>query len=755
MDKNPTDGFELDDILNEFAPVKGAVSLADAPPTEASPPPSQKEASPLEASAKPRARRRASEEGAAHGRPDLPKDPAQRVEEPTLRLVTRNGKPVADADLSAETRRVPVIPDEETPEEDTPPKRLPFWRRKKLREEGTDERVIPFPQEPPKGRLERLKERGDKYAQSMFQGDEDDPEREEQERLLPGVDYEDEPTHAPPRRRQRVRKPMPDIPPAELAKKYKRSLAFLHTRVFLAFLLALPQVYLMFAQGASLPVPPILAASFTLRYQVAAAALGISGLVAVDILAQGVWHLFTLRLEADTLLFFAFAATLGDALTMPTLGNRNYAMPYCGVVAVMLGFALWGKLKKLRALRQSCRVAASSSEPYLVTLEEQAWNGADAYMKSSGPTDGYGSQLQEPDGVQRAYHIAAPLLLLAAILFSLLASVGRERPQLVFWCFSATLTAACGMAGFLPYALPFDALANRLAKTGAALGGWDSLAWSGKGKGAVLTDLDLFPPGSVTLNGIKLCGQLSMETAVSYAASLVRETGSGMEKPFVDMLRTQNGLFRRCTKVLCHEGGVTGVVTGREVAVGSAAFMELIHIPLLQGLKVKNAVFCAVDGQLQAIFALNYRLHPAVRPSLDTLIAGGLSPILATRDFLVIPDMLRQRFKLSVDRMEFPSLDRRRELSSSRQAHSAGLTAVLCREGLAPYAEAVVAARRLASAVKIGTFFALLGGVVGLFLSAYLTAAQAYASLSAGTLLFFLLLWLVPTVLVSGWASRF
>ncbi len=728
MEKNPIEGMDLDDILAEFAPPEGEPSPSKEPAEDPSP---SAKASPVK----------------------TPK----KAEEPTLRLVAMDGKPVDRPDLSAQTRRVDLPSPGEDAGGEPPKKRFPLWRRNKAPKEAPqqDDRVIPFPQEAPKGRLERLKERGDRYAEGMFEGDEDDPEDAERERLLPGVDYEDEPTHAPPKRRVRARKPMPDIPPAELAKKYKRSLAFLHTRVFLAFFLALPQVYFLFAQGFSLPVPPAFAASFTLRCQFSAVAMGLSGLVAVDVLGQGLWRLFTLRPEADTLLFFAFAATLADALTMPTLGSREDALPYCAVVAVMLAFALWGKLKKLRALRQSCRVAASSAEPYLVTLEEQAWNGADAYMKSSGPTDGYGSQLQEPDGTQRAYRIAAPLFLLAAVLFSLLASMGEKRPELLFWCLSATLTASCGVTGFLPYALPYDALAGRLAKIGAALGGWDALTWSGKGKGAVLTDRDLFPPGSVTLNGIKLCGQLSMETAVSYAASLVRETGSGMEKPFVDMLRTQNGLFRRCTKVLCHEGGVTGVVNGRDVAVGSAAFMELLHIPLLQGLKVKNAVFCAVDGQLQAIFALNYRLHPAIRPALDTLMAGGLSPILATRDFLVIPDMLRQRFKLSVDRMEFPNLDRRRDLSAARQAHSPALTAVLCREGLGPYAEAVVAARRLAAAAKIGTFFALLGGAVGLILAAYLTAARAYASLSAGTLLVFLLLWLVPTLLISGWASRF
>ena len=34
--------------------------------------------------------------------------------------------------------------------------------------------------------------------------------------------------------------------------------------------------------------------------------------------------------------------------------------------------------------------------------------------------------------------------------------------------------------------------------------------------------------------------------------------------------------------------------------------MNLMEVPLPQGLNVKNAVFCAIDGELAGIFALNY-----------------------------------------------------------------------------------------------------------------------------------------------------
>ncbi len=737
MDKTP-DELELEAILNEFAPLDGPQPPQEEPPAPPAPEPAPD--------------------------PDPEPEPAPEPEpEP---------EPEQKPKLRPKPRPQPTAPPEREPEpeEATKPlptssalrqdgnQKLPWWKRK-AQPVHISEKVIQLPEADTSvtGRIGRLIEKGDRYAQEMFQGDApEDPEATRREQLLPGVDWEEEPTHAPTPRRRRVnRHPRPDIPPGKLAARYKRGLGFLRARTFFAMLWCLPQLYLMLSGDFSLPLPQLLAGNWVLCCQVSAVCLAVSALLCADVLARGILCLVRLRLEGETLLLFAVAAAIADALTMPILQDRTGAMPYCAVVSVCLFFALWGRFLKRRGLWLSCRAAAGAAEPYLVTLDEKVWAGQDAFTKWSGAGTGYGSQLQDTDAVQRVYHLAAPLILLCAGLFSMLASIGRARPQLFFWCLSATLTAGCGFTSFLSYSMPFASLAQRLAKVGAALGGWDGVAWSGRRRGVLLTDTDLFPPGSVTLNGIKLIGDASMETSLSYTASLIRETGSGLERPFSDMLRAKSGLYRRVSRVVFHEGGVTGVIAGQSVYVGSGAFMELMGVALPQGLNVKTAVFCAVDGRLCAIFALSYTLHSAVAPAIDSLIANGLDPILATRDFLIIPDMLRQRFKLPVGRMQFPNLDRRRELSARRQEHERTLTAVLCREGLGPYAEAVVGSRRLLSAVTLGLTFDLLAAAAGLLLSFYLCLVQAFASLSAGALLAFLLLWLVPAALTAGWVNRY
>ena len=429
---------------------------------------------------------------------------------------------------------------------------------------------------------------------------------------------------------------------------------------------------------------------------------------------------------------------------------------FCAIAALALAFTMMGNYMKRNGLRVACRTASSAGEPYLVTLDEGKWNGQDAYAKWSGEPLGFGRQLQAPDGAERVYHVMAPLILLACFLFSVLSSLGRGRPEDLLWCLSATLSAASSLSATLCYAIPWRALSLRLAKSGAALAGWDGVVGTSGRSSILLTDHDLFPPGTVSLNGIKIFGDFPVEKVIGVTATLIRDSGCGLDKLFHDLLRAQGATYRRSSDFCCYEGGgVSAVIRNEVVLVGSASFMHLMEVPLPQGLHVKNAVFCAIDGDLAGLFALKYTLHGTVEPALYALIQNRIAPVLATRDFNIIPAMLQQRFKLPADRMEFPAVERRVELSSQEQEHSSVLTAVLCREGVGPFTEAAVGAKRLRTAVRASAWLTCLGSCAGTVLAFYLTFMAAYTSLTPLNLLVFLLMWLVPTVLISNWVNRY
>lgn len=630
-------------------------------------------------------------------------------------------------------------------------------------EAPTADNVISFPEK--EGRisalLHHLSRKADNYAEHMFE-DEDmpsSPETRRMEELIPGVDKEDAPQRQ--RRPRREDPPEPDLSAQELAQQYSKGIKSLRTRITLTFFLLLPALYLMLEH--LLPIPripyptdltqPLL--TLQLKIWISAGLLAVSMLLSHDILARAVSRLCRGRLGMETVLLLACAASLTDALSMQFLLPRQ-ELPYCALNILALWLTLRGEYHRRRGLRLTCRAAAASSEPYLVTLDEGKWNGRDTYAKHSGVPTGFGSQIQADDGAQRIFRVVCPPVLIGCAVLSLLSSVGTGHPQRILWALSATLTAACTLCSPLIFSRPFHKLARRLVQSGGALAGWPGVANSRRGDGILLTDLDLFPPGAVSLNGIKVFGDWSTERVIGYTATLIRASGSGLDRLFHDLLRTQGAIYRQADRLCCYEGGgLSANIRGDQVLVGSAAFMRLMDISLPQGLNVKNAVFCSIDGELAGIFALNYSLPDVVFPAVASLLQERIAPVLATRDFNLIPAMLRQRFKLAADRMDFPPVERRRELSDPDQPHNTTLTAVLCREGIYPFAEAVVGARRLRLAVRLNAVLACVASVLGLMLAAYLTSAGAYSSISPVSLLIYLFLWLIPAWFITGWVDQY
>lgn len=76
-------------------------------------------------------------------------------------------------------------------------------------------------------------------------------------------------------------------------------------------------------------------------------------------------------------------------------------------------------------------------------------------------------------------------------------------------------------------------------------------------------------------------------------------------------------------------------------------------------------------------------------------------------------------------------------------------------EGLGPFSEAVVGAKRLKIAVRISSALSVLGSVIGLLLAFYLTFVSAWQSISPAQMVVFLAAWLVPTLLISNWVNRY
>lgn len=644
-------------------------------------------------------------------------------------------------------------------------KRLHSWKKKKKSPPPEpQDNVIQMPVsklKPIRDTINTINEKAMNYADEMYaQADAREVELESEGQEAPESQVEQAPRKREKklrreRRPRRVYQPEPDIPPRELAKRYSKGLKNMRMRLKWLTALCAAMFYLTFAADGPLPLPAGLADQPRLMAGILLWCLGVACLLGLDALWMGLTAIRRKRMGTHTIVSCAVAFTLLDGLWYCLIG-REGGLPLAAPAALTLLGTLWGIYDRKKGLAKTCATASMSASPYRVTLDRDKWKGESAFCKEQGTAEQFGSQIQSPDGAMRAYQLFVPLILVAVVLFALISSCGRLHPERFLWCLSVILTAAAPMSGMLAFSQPFLRLTRRLNNS-VALAGWDGVLSMEEGETYLLVrDDDLFPVGSVKSQGIKTFQGVPLERVTSCAASMIRLSGSGLTKLFSDLVQVQGGFFRRVDSMSYHEaGGLVATIRGDQVMIGTAGFMTVMHIPLKQGEYVKEAIFCAINGQLQGIFALKYDQSRAVRPAFQALLQAGVKPVLATRDFNITPAMLHRRFKLPVNKMEYPNVRRRHELSESGQSHNRVLGALIRRDGLGPYADAIIGARRLRKVVRLNTILALVASAVGAVLTFYLTFIAAYLSLSAFNMMLFLLLWLVPNLLISAAVDKF
>ena len=195
-------------------------------------------------------------------------------------------------------------------------------------------------------------------------------------------------------------------------------------------------------------------------------------------------------------------------------------------------------------------------------------------------------------------------------------------------------------------------------------------------------------------------------------------------------------------------GGMTAMVDGDNVMVGGAAFMNLMGIRLPRKLSTKNSIYTAINGALVGIFAIEYRPTSSVQDALVVLLHSKLEPIFAIRDFNITPSMIKSRFKMPTDGFKFPSYAERYRISGAEPDQDSRVAAVLAREGMGPLVDAADRGRRGRAAVRAATAISAAGSIFGLIIMFLLCWTGAFDSASAGNVITFMLLWLIPLAIV-------
>ena len=477
-------------------------------------------------------------------------------------------------------------------------------------------------------------------------------------------------------------------------------------------------------------------------------AMLISALLGSYQLLEGGADLLRKRFSPNTLLLFTFLLCCVDGV----MGLRQLRVPCCAAFSLQVTMSLWSayqqrntKLGQLDTMRKATRLDSIGAVP-------EYHEGMQGLLRGEGQVEDFMDTYEQPARLDKVLSVYTLVALCVSVAVGVLAGVlhGISAGIQV-----AAVTALASMPAtlFITQSRPMAVLERRLHKLGAVLCGWKGVETLSRKTLFPVEHSDLFPAGSVKMNGVKFFGSRQPDQIIAYAAALVAADGGSLEPLFTHLLDSRNGMHYPLENFRVYpEGGIGGEVGGEPVLAGSLSFLKDMGVETPEGIRVNQAVCVAIDGELCGLFAIAYEKDRDAAAGIYTLCAyRRLKPVLISTDFMMTPEFIRGIFGVNPKKLCFPEPEERKALQEKALEPENGALALITGEGLAPFAYAVTGARSLKTAATLGVVVHMVGGIVGMLMMLALAILGATQLLTPANLFLYELVWLVPGLLITEW----
>lgn len=482
-------------------------------------------------------------------------------------------------------------------------------------------------------------------------------------------------------------------------------------------------------------------------------AMLLAAMLGIERIIDGLAAIFRGRFTLETLL----AVTFGVCITDCVFCLQEIRVPFCAAFCLEMTMAQWAayerrntEMGQMDTMRKAVRLNRVAKAP-------DCFEGKPGFYVEDGEVEDFMDTYTAVSGPEKALNLYAFLAVLLSGGIGLLVGT-REGVSAGFRIWSAAILAAAPATAFISQSRPMAVLERRMHKLGVVLCGWQGVKACHGSAVIPLTDNDLFPGGSVKVNGVKFYSQRDPDDTVAYATALIEESGMGIANLFTQLLDSRYGRHYPVENFRLYEnGGIGGDVCGESVLVGSLSFLQEMGVDLPDGARVAQAVYVAVDGELCGVFAMAYGKLKGVSAALGTLTGSRkLTPILVSPNFLLSESFIRTKFNANTRRFAFPDMQTRQMVAQWQpDPEAAKACALTTQDGIASTAFAITGARALRGACRFGAWLHIFGGVIGMLLVLTLTFIEGGATLlTPGNLLMLGVIWAVPGLLATEWTRR-
>lgn len=474
----------------------------------------------------------------------------------------------------------------------------------------------------------------------------------------------------------------------------------------------------------------------------------LSALLGSNQLVSGVVDLLRKRFSLNTMLVFTFVLCCADGV----VGLYQLRIPCCAAFSLQMIMSQWNayhirntRLGQLDTMRRATRLES-------ISVAENYYDGKDGLLRGEGRVEDFMDTYEQPSKLEKVQSIYGIVALCLSVASGIVAGV-LHGISAGIQVAAVTSLAAVPASMHVALSRPMAVLERLYHSVGAVLCGWRGIEKLSDKALFPIGHQDLFPTGSVKLNGVKFFGDRQPDEIVAYATALIG-ADSGLLAPLFDyLLDSRNGMhYTAENRVRYSDGGIGAEVNGEPVLAGSMSFLKTMGVEPPEGIRVNQAVCVAIGGELCGLFAISYEKDKSAGAGITSLCGyRKLNPVLISGDFVLTEKFIHEQFGVNTKRILFVDPETRLELAEKTPDSGAPALALITGAGLLPFAYAVTGARTLKNAARTGVILHMIGGILGIVMMAILAVVGATQLLTPANMFLYELVWMIPGLLITEW----
>ncbi len=443
---------------------------------------------------------------------------------------------------------------------------------------------------------------------------------------------------------------------------------------------------------------------------------------------------------------------------------------YAVVLSAILFVNAAGKLTMIRRIHSNFRFVTSKEQKYSVQTYDD-YNTAlkmvkdrvvekplIAYQCKTGFLKRFLELSYDPDPSESASQMLAPIGLIASLVVCIVSLLITRSVPTALSALAAASCACVAVGNMLSVNLPVSRLCKTARRAGAMVVGYEAVERLGSVNAVLVDANEVFPRGTVVLNGIKTFGnRAGAETAIMAASALMKEIGGPLTGVFDQVISENEDALPEVEECSYEdEGGIIGRVDGRKIYIGNRALLvnHRIEVPAREEESQyasgnKLVVYIAVDTEVSAMMVLTYSADRRRKNELQRLEDSGISVLIRTTDPNVTPQLVSRLFGIdasSVAVLEGDLGETARKLGEEKIPRADAVVATKGRmESMMNVISACVEEKRTAGLVVAIQNAAV---ILGFVLVAFMACFGGMRQLSSFILFAFEAFWLLALIVI-------